>query len=69
LLVRIKSRRPDANVVLAAGDAFAAVGAQRALAEIGLAASVITGPCTDDSLRLREQTERLCGVPAISLLR
>jgi hypothetical protein len=68
LLVRIKGRRPDANIVLAASDTFAAVGAQRALAEIGLAASVITGPCTD-SLRLREQTERLCGVPAISLLR
>ena len=67
LLARIKSRRRDIKIVLAASDAFAAVGVQRALAEIGLAANVITGPCTD-SLRLREQTERFCGVPAIPLL-
>ena len=44
------------------------MGAKQALAEIGLAISLITGPCTDTPI-LRERTEALCGIPAINLAR
>ncbi len=67
-LTCLKARRPRPKIVLAAGDALGAMGAKQALAEIGLAISLITGPCTDTPT-LRKRTEALCGVPAINLLR
>jgi hypothetical protein len=64
----LRARRPDPKIVLAAADVLGAVGATRVLAEMGLAISVITGPCTDTPT-VRERTQALCGVPAINLLR
>jgi hypothetical protein len=68
LLACLKARRSDFKIILAAADALGAMGAKQALAEIGLAISLITGPCTDTPI-LREWTEALCGIPAINLLR
>ena len=68
LLACLKARRSELKIVLAAADALGAMGAKHALAEIGLAISLITGPCTDTPT-LREWTEALCGIPAINLLR
>jgi len=62
----LKARRSDLKIILAAADALGAMGAKRALAEFGLAISLITGPCTDTPI-LRERTEALCGIPAINL--
>jgi hypothetical protein len=66
LLDCLKARRSDFRIVLAAADALGAMGAKQALAEIGLAVSLITGPCTDTPI-LREWTEALCGIPAVNL--
>jgi len=68
LLSCLKARRSDLKIILAAADALGAMGAKRALAEIGLAISLITGPCTDTPI-MRERTEALCGIPAINLAR
>jgi hypothetical protein len=68
LLSSLKARRSDLKIVLAAADALGAMGAKQALAEMGLAISLITGPCTDTPI-LREWTEALCGIPAINLAR
>ena len=68
LLACLKARRSEFKIVLAAADALGAMGAKQALAQIGLAISLITGPCTDTPT-LREWTEALCGIPAINLLR
>jgi hypothetical protein len=67
-LICLKARRSDLKIVLAAADALGAMGAKQALAEIGLAISLITGPCTDTPT-LRERTHALCGIPAINLAR
>jgi hypothetical protein len=67
-LTHLKERRADPKIVLAAADALGALGAQRLLAEAGLAISLITGPCTDTPA-MRERTEALCGIPAMNLLR
>jgi hypothetical protein len=67
LLACLKARRSNLKIILAAADALGAMGAKQALAEIGLAISLITGPCTDTPI-LRERTEALCGIPAINLL-
>jgi hypothetical protein len=67
-LTCLKARRSDLKIVLAAADALGAMGAKQALVEMGLAISLITGPCTDTPV-LRERTETLCGIPAINLLR
>jgi hypothetical protein len=67
-LTCLKARRSDLKIVLAAADALGAMGAKQALAEIRLAISLITGPCTDTP-PLRERTEALCGIPAINLAR
>ncbi len=64
LLDCLKARRSDLKIILAAADALGAVGAKRTLAEIGLAISLITGPCTDTPI-LCEWTASLCGLPAI----
>jgi hypothetical protein len=66
LLACLKARRSELKITLAAADALGAMGAKHALAEIGLAISLITGPCTDTPV-LRERTEALCGIPAINL--
>jgi len=66
LLKCVKARRPDPKIILAAADALGALGAQRALAEIGLKIDLITGPCTDTAI-LRQWTEDLCGIPAINM--
>jgi hypothetical protein len=68
LLACLKARRSDLKIVLAAADALGALGAKHALAGMGLAISLITGPCTD-TLILRARTEALCGIPAINMLR
>jgi hypothetical protein len=67
-LTCLKARRSDLKVVLVAADALGAIGAKRVLEEIGLAISLITGPCTETPT-LRERTETLCGIPAINLFR
>jgi hypothetical protein len=67
LLSCLKARRSDLKIILAAADALGAMGAKQALAELGLAISLITGPCTDTPI-LREWTQTLCGIPAINLL-
>jgi hypothetical protein len=66
-LTCLRARCPDPKIVLAAADALGALGATRVLAEMGLAISLITGPCTDTPT-FRKRTETLCGVPAINLL-
>jgi hypothetical protein len=66
LLRCLKTRRSDPKIVLAAADALGALGAKKALAELGLTISLITGPCTDTPI-MRERTEALCGIPAINL--
>jgi hypothetical protein len=68
LLSCLKARRSDLKIILAAADALGALGAKQALAEVGLTINLITGPCTDTPA-LRERTEALCGIPAITLLR
>ncbi len=68
LLSCLKARRSDLKIILAASDALGAMGAKHALAQIGLAISLITGPCTDTPI-LRERTQALCGIPAINLAR
>ena len=67
-LTCLKARRSDLKIILAAADALGAMGAKQVLAEIGLAISVITGPCTDTPT-LRARTQALCGVPALNMLR
>jgi hypothetical protein len=68
LLAYLKTRRADPKVILAAADALGALGAKQALAEAGLAISLITGPCTDTPA-MRGRTSALCGIPAINLAR
>ena len=64
----LRLRCPDPKIVLAATNALGALGATRVLSDMGLAISLITGPCTNTPT-FRERTEALCGVPAINLLR
>jgi hypothetical protein len=66
LLRRLKERRSELKITLAASDALGAMGAMQALAKIGLTVDLITGPCTDTDV-LRERTEALCGISAINL--
>jgi ubiquinone/menaquinone biosynthesis C-methylase UbiE len=68
LLNCVKARRPDPKIILAAADALGALGAQRAMADVGLKISLITGPCTDSEI-LRQWTQDLCGIPAINMAR
>jgi hypothetical protein len=64
----LKTRRSDPKIILAAADTLGALGAQHTLAKFGLEISLIVGPCTDTPT-LRAQTEALCGITAINLLR
>jgi hypothetical protein len=54
------------KVILAAPDAAAALGAKAVLHEMGLAITLITGPCTDTPT-LQERTEALSGIPAVNM--
>ena len=67
-LACVKARQFNLKVVLAAADALGAMGAKQVLEAIGLAISLLTGPCTETPT-LRERTEALCGIPAVNLLR
>ncbi len=67
-LTCLRTRCSNPKIILAAADALGAMGAKCALAEIGLAISLITGPCTDTAA-MRERTQALCGIPAINLAR
>jgi len=67
-LACLKARRSNFKIILAAADALGALGAKHVLTEIGLAISLITGPCTDTPT-MRQRTEALCGIPAINLAR
>ena len=67
-LTCLRTRCSNPKIILAAADALGAMGAKCALAEIGLAISLITGPCTD-TVAMRERTQALCGIPAINLAR
>ena len=67
-LERVRARRAGLRLVLAAADALGAMGATRTLAEMGLAVTFVTGPCTDSPI-LRRRTEELCGVPAVNMAR
>jgi hypothetical protein len=62
----LKARRSELKVILAAPDAAAALGGKAVLQEMGLAITVITGPCTDTPT-LQERTEALCGIPAVNM--
>jgi hypothetical protein len=67
-LSRLVARRPDVRVILAASDSLAALGAKSVLAEMGLAVTLLTGPCTDTPT-ITQRTRELCGVPAMNLAR
>ena len=62
-LTRLATRRPDVRVILAASDSLAALGAKSVLADMGLAVTLITGPCTDTPT-IQQRTRDLCGIPA-----
>ncbi len=61
-------RRPDAKLVLVASDSLAALGAKSVLGEMGLAVTLVTGPCTDTPT-IQQRTQDLCGLPALNLAR
>jgi hypothetical protein len=67
-LTRLVARRPAVRVILAASDSLAALGAKSVLGEMGLAVTLITGPCTDTPT-IERRTRDLCGVPAMNLAR
>jgi hypothetical protein len=67
-LERLKRRRADPRVVLAAADALGALGGIKVLADMGLAVNLIAGPCTDTPT-LQQRTQALCGVPAMNMTR
>lgn len=65
---RLRRRRPEPRVVLAAGDALGAAGATRMLGEMSVSVTLVTGPCTDSPI-LQRRTQELCGVPALNMTR
>jgi hypothetical protein len=65
-LARLATRRQDVRVILAASDSLAALGAKSVLADMGLAVTLITGPCTDTPT-IQQRTSDLCGIPALNL--
>jgi hypothetical protein len=67
-LGRLKRRRSDMKVILAASDALGALGGIHVLQDMGLVVNVITGPCTDTPT-LQQRTQSLCGTPAINMSR
>ncbi len=67
-LTCLHRRRPDAKVILVASDSLAALGAKSVLTEMGLAVTLVTGPCTDTPT-IQQRTQELCGLPALNLAR
>jgi hypothetical protein len=67
-LQRLKSRRANGKIILAASDALGALGGKLMLRDMGFSVDLITGLCTDTPT-LRQRTENLCGVPAINMAR
>jgi hypothetical protein len=67
-LAGLGRRRPDAKVILVASDSLAALGAKSVLGEMGLAVTLVTGPCTDTPT-IQQRTRDLCGLPALNLAR
>jgi hypothetical protein len=65
-LRRLKRRRSNARVVLAAADPLGAWGATRMLRDIGLPVNLITGPCTDTPAS-QDRTQSLCKVAAMNM--
>ena len=65
-LASLAKRRQDVRVILAASDSLAALGAKSVLADMGLAVTLITGPCTDTPT-IQQRTRDLCGIPALNL--
>jgi hypothetical protein len=65
-LERLKRRRSEVRIILAAADALGALGAKQVLSDMGLSISLITGPCTDTPT-LQQRTQALCGIPATNL--
>ncbi|WP_139025016.1 hypothetical protein [Bradyrhizobium sp. STM 3843] len=67
-LERLRSRRSDGKIILAASDALGALGGKLTLYDMGFSVDLITGLCTDTPT-LRQRTEKLCGIPAINMAR
>jgi hypothetical protein len=67
-LQRLKRRRSNGKLILAAADALGALGGKLMLHDMGFAVDLITGLCTDTPT-LRQRTEKLCGIPAINMAR
>jgi hypothetical protein len=67
-LQRLKSRRSNGKIILAAADALGAMGGKLMLRDMGFSVDLITGLCTDTPT-LRQRTENLCGIPAINMAR
>ena len=67
-LQRLRSRRPDGKIILAAADALGALGGKLTLHDMGFSVDLITGLCTDTPT-LRQRTEKICGLPAINMAR
>lgn len=67
-LDRLKRRRSEVKVILAAADAFGALGGKQIMQNMKLVPELITGPCTDTPT-LQKRTETLCGIPAINMAR
>jgi hypothetical protein len=67
-LQRLKSRRCDGKIILAAADALGALGGKLILYDMDFSVDLITGLCTDTPT-LRQRTEKLCGIPAINMAR
>src|SRR5262245_8020274 len=65
-LKALKRRRRDLKVILVAADALGALGGKCTLNKMGLAVTLIAGPCTDTPT-LRRRTENLCGTPTMNL--
>jgi hypothetical protein len=64
----LRRRRPDAKLILVASDSLAALGAKSVLGEMGLAVTLVAGPCTDTPT-IQQRTQDLCGLPALNLAR
>jgi hypothetical protein len=67
-LKRLKRRRSNARVVLAAADPLGAWGGTQMLSKAGLRVSLITGPCTDTPVSQR-RTQSLCKIPSLNMVR
>jgi hypothetical protein len=65
-LRRLKRRRSNVRVVLAAADPLGAWGGTQMLRKAGLPADLITGPCTDTPAS-QQRTQSLCKTPCLNM--